>query len=85
MLFYMDVRYAGASGVTDLELIDDKSHSGSCWGISAPCWPGTKPTGWKTSSGGATRGASKCMATATRSSIVPSFAAAIWGAAGGVT
>jgi hypothetical protein len=80
----MDVRYAGAGGVPDLELIDDESHSGSCWGISAPCWPGTKPTGWKTSSGGATRGASKCNGNRNPFVDRSEFAAAIWGAACGV-
>ena len=32
MLFYMDVRYAGADGVPDLELIDEDSRSGPLLG-----------------------------------------------------
>ena len=32
MLFYMDVRYAGADGVPDLELIDADSNSGPLLG-----------------------------------------------------
>jgi hypothetical protein len=83
MLFYMDVRYAGAGGVTGLEVIDEESHSGSCGGILHPVGlersrPGGRPRA------AAPRADRRVQGNRNPFVDCSEFAAAIWGAACGV-
>jgi endonuclease I/endonuclease/exonuclease/phosphatase family metal-dependent hydrolase len=84
MLFYMDVRYAGAEGVPDLELIDEDSHSGPQLGhlCTLLAWHAADPV-----DGLERRRHQRILeAQGNRNPFIdrPGFAAAIWGPACGV-
>jgi len=84
MLFYMDVRYAGADGVPDLELIDEDSLSGPLLGhlCTLLAWHEVDPADDLER-----RRHQRIVETqGNRNPFIdrPAFAAAIWGAACGV-